>query len=207
MDRREFLQCAAILVTGASASQLGFTLNAQQQAYLAAAPNYNAGKARYFSASQRAIVAAMTEVIIPRTETPGAIDAGVPNYVELMVADWLNDTERAIFDAGLADIETRVPQEYGKSFDRLSPAQQLAVMEALEDAAAESAWYDFGNVQRQFISDAPFICQLKELTIWGFFTSEVGSKQVLRYNAMPMYFDGDIPLSPDDSSWASGPMG
>lgn len=206
MDRREFLQCAAILVGGVSATQLGFALTEEQRVYLASAANYNKGRVAYFSEAQRAIVAAMTEIVIPRTDTPGAIDAGVPNYVELMVSDWLNDAERAIFDAGLADIETRIPGTYGASFDRLDPDQQLEIMQELEEAAADSSWYDFGNVQRDFISDAPFICQLKELTIWGFFTSEVGSKQVLRYNPMPMYFDGDIPLSPDESSWALGPM-
>ena len=76
-------------------------------------------------------------------------------------------------------------------------------MEALEDAASDSPWYAYANVQRDFISDAPFICQIKELTIWGFFTSEVGGTQVLRYEAMPMRFDGDIPLGADESSWSS----
>ena len=59
-----------------------------------------------------------------------------------------------------------------------------------------------GNTRRDFISDAPFICQLKELTVWGFFTSEVGAKQVLRYNPMPMKFDGHFPRSPGDTTWA-----
>ena len=93
-------------------------------------------------------------------------------------------------------------EDYGKPFEELETQQQLAIMEALEEAASGSPWYDFGNVQREFISDAPFICQIKELTIWGFFTSEAGATEVLRYNAMPMQFVGDIPLSADDSSWS-----
>jgi len=97
---------------------------------------------------------------------------------------------------------SRIPEEYGKPFPDLTTEQQLKIMEALEDAASDSDWYAFGNVQRAFISDAPFICQIKELVAWGFFTSEKGSTQVLRYEAMPMTFDGDIPLSPDDSTWA-----
>ena len=201
MNRREFLQCAAILVSGVSVSQLGLALTEEQQAYLAAAPNYNTGSSSFFSESQRKIIAAMTEVVMPRTDTPGAIDAGVPGFVELMAADWFNDEERAIFLAGLADIETRIPVEYGASFDQLDSVKQLEVMETMEDEASDSSWYDFANVQRDFISDAPFICQIKELSIWGFFTSEVGGSQVLRYSAMPMYFDGDVPLSPDESSW------
>ena len=201
MNRREFLQCAALLITGASAAQLGFTLSEEQTVYLATAPDYNTLKSNYFTVPQRKIITAMAEVIIPRTDTPGAIDAGVPNYIELMVANWLNDEERGLFDAGLADIETRIPAEYGKPFDQLAPQEQLGIMEALESAASDSPWYEFGNVQRDYVSDAPFICQLKELTIWGFFTSEEGGSQVLRYDPMPMYFDGNIPLAPEDSSW------
>jgi gluconate 2-dehydrogenase gamma chain len=203
MNRRELLQCAAILISGASASQLGFTLSAEQTVYLANAPDYNSTAVDYFSPAQRKIVAAMSEVIIPRTDTPGAIDAGVPKYIELMAANWLNDGERTIFNAGLQDIETRIPKEYGSPFDQLSAAQQLQILEALENDASDSQWYEFGNTLREFISDAPFICQLKELTIWGFFTSQEGASQVLRYDPMPMYFDGDIPLASDESSWSS----
>lgn len=204
MNRREFLQCAAILISGSSAAQLGFSLTGEQQAYLATAPDYNTLAVDYFTPQQRQIIAAMTEVIIPRTDTPGAIDAGVPRYIELMVANWMEDGERDIFAAGLRDIETRIPQQYGKPFHALSTSDQLSIMEDLEDAASDSSWYEFANVQRDFVSDAPFICQLKELTVWGFFTSEKGATQVLRYNPMPMKFDGDLPLSPDDSTWAGG---
>lgn len=202
MNRREFLQCAAILISGSSAAQLGFSLSEEQQVYLATAPNYITTEVDYLTPAQRKIIAAMAEIVIPRTDTPGAIDAGVPRFIELLAAHWFNDEERAIFMAGLAEMESRIPEEYGKPFDQLDQAQQLKIMEDLEDLASDSSWYDFANVQREFISDAPFICQIKELTIYGFFTSELGSKQVLRYDPMPMEFDGEYPLSKDDSTWA-----
>ncbi|QFU75939.1 gluconate 2-dehydrogenase subunit 3 family protein [Halioglobus maricola] len=204
MNRREFLQCAAIMVSGLTASQLGIALTEEQRVYLASAPNYNTTDVDYLSEEQRQILAAMCEVIIPKSDSPGAIDAGVPHFIELMAADWFSDEERGIFDAGMADIEQRIPQEYGNRFDLLPPSDQLEILEALEEDASDHPWYEFGNVQRDFISDAPFICQLKELTIWGFFTSERGSKEALRYNPMPMTFDGNIPLGPNDSSWAGG---
>ena len=96
----------------------------------------------------------------------------------------------------------RIPVEYDQAFDQLTQEQQLKVMEQLEDEASDSQWYSFANVQRQFISVAPFICQIKELTIFGFFTSEVGATQVLRHNPMPMRFDGDYPLAKGDSTWS-----
>ena len=71
MNRREFLQCAAILITGVSASQLGFTLSAEQTVYLAAAPDYNTTPVNFFTPVQRETVTAMCEAIIPRTDTPG----------------------------------------------------------------------------------------------------------------------------------------
>lgn len=204
MDRREFLQCASVLVSGLGASQVGLALSEEQRRYLADAPDYVTAAASYFNPAQRRVVAAIADVIIPQTETPGAIDAGVPRYIELMVQDWLNDQERALFDGGLAALQARVQENHAATFEQLSAPQQLALLEQLEAEASDSDWYEIGNVQRTYISDAPFICQIKELTVYGFFTSKVGSTQVLRYDPMPMEFDGDTPLQPGDTSWAYG---
>jgi len=202
MNRREILQCAAVLVSGAGFSQLGFALNEKQRAYLATAPDYTSKKASYLSTKQRRIIAAMAEIIIPRSETPGATDANVAHFIELMVQDWFNDQERAIFDAGLEEMQSRVEDEYGKPYVALTAQEQLEVLQAMEDAAQVHSWYQQGNVRRAFISDAPFICQIKELTVWGFFTSEQGVKEVLRYNPMPMKFDGHHPRAEGDTAWA-----
>jgi hypothetical protein len=201
MNRRELLQCAALIVSGASASRLGFALSDEQWHYLATAPDYTEREPNYLDGTRRAVIAAMAEAILPATETPGALAAGVPRYLELMVQDWFNDQERAIFDAGLAHMVSEIPRQYGRTFDQLDAAQQREILEKMEEDAGESSWYELGNIQRDFVSDAPFICQVKELTIWGFFTSETGATQVLRHNPMPMRFDGDIPLSPEESTW------
>lgn len=202
MNRREFMQCAALLVSGAAASQVGFTVTQKQQHFMTAA-NYNVTSVNYFTDAQRRVVSSVAEIIIPATDTPGAIDAGVPKFIELMVADWFDDDERAIFNRGLVALTARSKQLHGKLFYELLPEQQEVILEEMEAAAGDSSWYEFGNTQREFVSDAPFICQIKELTIWGFFTSELGGTQVLRYEAMPMKFDGNQKLERDESSWAS----
>lgn len=203
MNRRQFLECAAILASGTAVGRLAFALTPEQQAYLAEAPDWSAGPVGYLTDPQRRIVAAMAEVVIPRTDTPGAIDAGVPRFIERMAGEWLNEQERGIFDAGVRDMETRIPAETGKPFDELDAAQQLRIMEDLEDAASDSAWYSFGQVLRDFVSDAPFVCQIKELTVWGFLTSEVGAKEFLRFNYIPGRFDGDLELDPEASEWVA----
>ncbi|MBB3047922.1 hypothetical protein FHR99_002188 [Litorivivens lipolytica] len=203
MNRRQFLECAALLITGATAAQAGFTLTEEQRVYLATAPNYIAKPGEFLPAEQKATLAMLTETIIPRTETPGAIDAGVPRFVELMVFEWLTPEERAIFLNGLNDLMATTKESFGAPFENLSEKQRTGILEELEADASDSPWYDLGNTgMGEFVSDAPFICKLKEFTIWGFFTSEVGATQVLRYEAMPMRFDGDYPLGEDDSSWS-----
>jgi len=202
VNRRQFLECAALLVSGTAIADFAHALDQEQLGFLASAPDYSDREVDYCSAAQRRIIAAIAQTIIPRTDTPGAIEAGVPHFIELMVADWFNDRERAIFNTGLEDIEIRIPKEHGKPFDELDGGQQLSIVQALEDAASASPWYQPGNVRRAFVSDAPFICQMKELTIWGFFTSQVGATQVLRYNVMPMRFDGRTARAPGESTWA-----
>lgn len=203
MNRREFLECAAILIGGVSTSQLGFSLSEAQRTYLATAPNYAARQADYLTPAQKRAVAVLAEAIIPATDTPGAINAGVPNFIELMVFEWFNEQERTTFLTGLADIMASAEQKYRVALDQLEDAQRLNLLEALEAQASDAAWYEMGNVQRAFDSEAPFICQLKELTIWGFFTSETGATQVLRYEVMPMEFDGKRKLGKDESSWVA----
>ena len=198
MNRREFLECAAVLVAGASVVPSNWAMNHEQQAFLAAQPDYiNRHTLSFFTDRQRAAVSAVADQIIPVTDTPGALAAGAPRFIELMVANWLNDTERALFMGGLADLQQRA----GDDFDGLPAEQQLLLLEQFEQEAGDAAWYQLGNVTRLWDDTAPFICQIKELTVLGFMLSDVGSSQFVRVNPMGS-FDGDIPLAVDDSSYA-----
>ncbi|MBT4521710.1 MAG: gluconate 2-dehydrogenase subunit 3 family protein [Halieaceae bacterium] len=203
MNRRQFLECSSIFFCGLTASQLGVSLTAEQRVHLTTADNYLNRDVSFFDSQQRSDIVAIADAIIPRTETPGAVDARVPRYVELMVSNWLTDPERKLFMAGLDQLQQRSRQR-GDSFSELGITEQLALLEQLESEAGDHSWYDFGNIRREYLSDAPFICQIKELTVWGFFSSEVGATQVLRYKHMPMYFDGDVPLDSQESAWYSG---
>lgn len=199
MNRREFMQCAALLAAGSLRIPAGWALTGEQQAFLAARRNFvDSREPDFFDTPQRSAIDAAAEQIIPATDTPGARDAGVPRFIELMVSGWFNVDERELFMTGLADLQQRA----GGDFAALDGAAQVALLEALEDEAADASWYDLGNITRIWDSGAPFICQLKELTVLGFFLSEVGSTQVLR--EMPMgSFDGDIPLAAEDTAWAA----
>ena len=199
MNRREFLQCAAVLAAGATALPSSWVMSAEQTAFLAAQPSYlEQRQPTLFSARQRAAVAAVAEQIIPATDTPGATEAGVPRFIELMVADWFTDAERQFFMRGLAGLQERA----GGDFSGLSPEAQLTLLEQLEEEGSDAAWYEIGNVMRLWDDTAPFICQIKELTVLGFFLSEVGASQALRINPMGV-FEGDIALGAGETTYAA----
>src|SRR5215472_1303432 len=86
---------------------------------------------RTLSSDQNEIVTAIAEMIIPRTETPGASDADVPAFIDLIVTEWYNDEQRAHFRDGLADIDVRAHHEFTKNFVECSPAQQAEILTEL----------------------------------------------------------------------------
>jgi gluconate 2-dehydrogenase gamma chain len=136
--------------------------------------------------------------VIPATDTPGAVGAGAARFVELMVADWFNEHERAVFTNGLEDLQARSRGD----FAGLSFKEQLALLESLEAEASDADWFQLGNTLRVWDSRAPFICQFKELVVLGFMLSSVGTRQFLRSNPMGS-FDGDVPLLEDEAAYAS----
>ena len=198
-SRREFLQCAAILAAGLTSAPRGWSMTEEQLAIIHENHDFlDSHTASLFDTEQRASIAAVARQIIPTTDTPGADEANVAQFIELMVQHWFNKEERAQFLNGLdsiADID-------GQSFDALSPSQQLDHLEALEDLANGSSWYDTGNTLRTWDSEAPFICQIKELTVLGFILSEAGSTEFLSPNPMGR-FDGEVPIDDDTRAHAT----
>src|SRR6266478_6938785 len=75
-----------------------------------------AGTLRALTPQQNETVAIIAELIIPKTDTPGAREAGVPAFIDVMVADWADDDQRQMFMAGLANVDERSRAAFGKDF-------------------------------------------------------------------------------------------
>lgn len=84
---------------------------------------------------QYALVTRLTDHILPATDTPGASEVGVPGFIDKMLAEWYDDEDRDVFLLGLADIEARAQYDHGRTFIEMEPAQQVALMQELDDAA------------------------------------------------------------------------
>lgn len=199
MNRRELLQYMVALGAG---TLLGSVANAA----LAGAPLHAAPVVKVFNATHRALVAQLAERIIPTTATPGAITAAVPAFIERMVGEWYNTAERAIFLGGLSDYEHYCREQFGKSAHQCDAAQHDAALTHFEKLASDYKSPVSGMLAAfgGFDEGAPFFTKLKELTVLGYYTSEVGATQELRYDVMPMEYDGDVKLGADDRAWSAG---
>jgi glucoside 3-dehydrogenase (cytochrome c) hitch-hiker subunit len=204
MQRRQFLGLTALALGGMVHTRaLGALIKSEEKA-LFFRPDYTARSANAFTVPQRQMVSAIAETIIPKTQTPGALEAGVPKFLELIVSDWMTEAERDKFLLGIVEVEQAAHKAHKVNFADCSPEQQHQLLDAIEDKHEDHPWYEQDG-QSAFETEAPFIVVVKELTIFGFFMSKVGSTQVLRKNQMGA-FHGDIPLNQEESSWSSVPL-
>src|SRR6478609_460979 len=121
-DRRNLLAGAVALLGAEVAAPLARALAAE-----AAAPGFGSSHA-VFTAEQRSLLAAIAERIIPTTDTPGAIAAGVPQFIEMMVADFYETADRNDFLNGLGAVEGYAQVHHAKAFTALDANDQDAVL-------------------------------------------------------------------------------
>jgi gluconate 2-dehydrogenase gamma chain len=131
---------------------------------------------RTLSAAQQRLVTDIADRIIPRTDTPGAVDVGVPQFIDLLLSDWYDEADARTFLANLDDIDARARQGGFSSFGAMPVEQQPGLLRELD-------------AQRQATSGAAAaFARLKALTVYGYFTSEPVAKNVLAIRtAFPAY--------------------
>ena len=174
MERRDAIRAigtaAAIALVPADARAVWLRVLAGQRA------------AAGLTVAQLALVTALGDTIIPRTDSPSASDVGVPAWIDLMVDDYYTSDERAQLIAGIAAIDERAMREGGATFAVLAPDARERVMQALDRPADRQA------------PDARAYSRLKGLVIHGYFTSERVQRDVLRVEIMPGRFEGAAPM-------------
>ncbi|MBW8812691.1 MAG: gluconate 2-dehydrogenase subunit 3 family protein [Caulobacterales bacterium] len=141
------------------------------------------------SAAQALALTAAAGRIVPTTETPGAVEAGVPQFVDRTLATWSTPLDVEKMKAGLTRLDSDARVAHGKVFAALDPAQQDALLTAYDAEAKTQGWAHFFSV-------------LRELVTWGYFTSEAGATKALNYNPVPGPYRGCVPLKEIGRGWA-----
>ena len=166
-----------------------------QAAALESSTRHGHSELSALTAPQRAMVALLAELIIPRTDTPGAAEAGVPGFIDHIVTSWYTAAERRIFINGLTKLEGDSVQQFGRGFAACDDTQRAELLSAAESVSIEirkSESHPGMDVQDEPEARSPFFYKLKELTVLGYYTSELGSTTELNYNPVPGHFEGDV---------------
>jgi len=147
---------------------------------------------------QNATVVAMIDLIIPATDTPGAKGARVNEFIDLILSEWATEEERKHFLDGLGTIDKQSNEFYGKNFVDATSAQQEAQLRAIDDVemANRQNRPRHGNTVPE--PDAhmrgPFWVVFKNITLHGYYTSEIGFKHELKLEIIPGAQHGCAPL-------------
>ncbi|HET7216754.1 MAG TPA: gluconate 2-dehydrogenase subunit 3 family protein [Vicinamibacterales bacterium] len=170
ISRREAIRRAALLAGVAlSPEWLTFVGRAQTPATTS-----------YLTAAQGAIASAAADRILPRTDTPGAVDVGVPAFIDRFYGEFMSRDEQQLLVKGLEEIEAAAKAANGASFSTLTAAQQDAVLRSVATA--------------QQGRDPGSFALLRSATVLGYFTSEQVGKNVLHYDPVPGSYDGCVPI-------------
>jgi hypothetical protein len=180
LRRRDLLKRAAWLLGGAVSAPAALAIlqgcSAKESAGAPVAT-------KLLDAAQLALVAEIAEIMIPKTTTSGAKDAGVPLFIDGVLDAVYPQDAKARFTAGLAEFEAAAKSS-GRAFLEREPAERVAfVQQSLEQALAGEH------------DPKPFILMTRELTLLGYFTSQVGISENMDYVPVPTVYHGCVPLS------------
>jgi hypothetical protein len=179
MERREAVRLLGAIAavpflprTAESATELAERIHESIQA---------GARFRTLNAEQQVLVTHLADAILPRTDTPGALDVRVPEFIDHVVTDWAGAAERQALLDGLAAIDARARAFGAASFVALNDAQQADMLRALDEQrmARDGAGHAFGLV--------------KSLAVYGYFTSETVQREVLRTQMFFTAFEACAP--------------
>ncbi len=189
MNRRELLKNISLL-TGASVLGADFFLSGCQKA------DDGAAVVGLFNKNEIALLDEIADTIIPRTNTPGAKDAQVGLFMANFVSDCYEEKEQAIIKAGMATLENASQTQFKKGFLKITPQQRQALLQKAA-AAAKAA-----NEKQIDDAPTPYFTLFQQLALMGYFTSEPGFTEVLRFEIVPGKYEGCIDYK-GETAWAN----
>jgi hypothetical protein len=186
LNRRDTLRGLALAVGVASTGWAERALAAAPASTLSWTPTA-------LTPDQARLVDVVAELIIPATDTPGAREAGVPQFIDRAVGDFYDKGQVEQLLGGLARMDADARAAHGDGFVALRPEQQVAMLTTYDQEAAAAGG------QRQ----SHFFPVLEDMVTVGYFTSELGATVALKYEPVPGAYHGCVPLAEIGRAWAT----
>jgi gluconate 2-dehydrogenase gamma chain len=209
MNRREVLQRAALLMGGAISAPaiLGVLKGYAKEP----GPDW---KPSVLDEDELAIVTRITDIMLPRTDTPGAVDADVPAFIDTLLKEVYSQDARDRYLNGLHEFDAAARKTYRKPFVQLDAPRQETLIRQFQDVAIAQERAASAHEQKELVAEVrnatalpqrtepaastkerSFILTTKELALLGYFTSRPGATQVLQYVAIPGAYHGCLPVN------------
>jgi hypothetical protein len=211
MNRRELLKSIALVTGGVVIGAEVFLTGCK------VGPKAEAG----FTPGNIALLDEIGETIIPATSTPGAKAAKIGEFMKVIVTDCYTQKQQDAFMKGITDISAACEKMHDKSFMDCTEAERKELLLNLEqeakefnrkrdehDAPLKEAFIakqnseTFKGVLEFDGSPSHYYTMMKQLTVWGFFTSQTGMTETLRHVPVPGKYDGEVPYTKGEKAWA-----
>jgi hypothetical protein len=190
MNRRDALR---LLAGGAALPLVPQSLLALREAR---AVLDSTGAPRTLNPHQNLTVSAIAEMIIPKTDTPGATDVGTAQFIDLMLTEWYDQADRDRFLRGLDEVDARTRSLFSKDLIACSSAQKAEVMawmgERIAQELDQEREHEQANLDDTGTREVPesFGLMMRRLTLTAYYTSEAGATDELHFEMIPDRFDG-----------------
>lgn len=143
---------------------------------------------------QNATVTTIVDLIIPATETPGAKAVRVNEFIDVILTDWYDDSDKSAFFAGLVDVDIRSRNLFGKDFVDSNVQQQTQILTDLDDELMRMREFHDPKHPPGRPPEKHFFHMIKQLTLTGYYTSQVGFEQELHQYIIPPRHAGCVSI-------------
>jgi len=150
---------------------------------------------------RKELLADLADTILPPTESPGAKEASVQDFIVLMIRDCSSLSTQNKFIDGLKELERYCLSEYNKPFVRCSPEEKTLVLTYFEKQGNTGTGI-VSKVEKRYFGK-PFFVSLREYVVMGYCTSEIGAKQGLAYQFIPGKYIGCVTMQHHQKTWAT----
>ncbi len=147
-------------------------------------------------AADLALLDEIGETIIPATDVPGAKAVHIGAFIAMMVRDCYETTEQEVFRKGVSDLAQSYRSKHGHDFVGAPVAERTDFLNALDREQ------QLNTTMKKDGESPHYLKIMKELTVLGYFSSEIGATQALRFIEVPGSFNGSAPYKKGDRAWA-----